>query len=307
MANFLLELREFESTECCFSSVTVAAKCLALWGPLGCPFFPGCPLWRTHSCIPKSSVCSKMLTSRGRKGLPETAPLARNAAFVLCPPLEIAEPAQLPTYPGRASPGACPNTGEQPLAGPPGPLNPPACVAWPTGQTSRWCIDREQMVSRRGKRASTMKPYWSYCSFYLLQPQLRSWGFSANNTHPPPRPPACPCPVIAACQCFCGESSASLHPACPALFPLLLKSSWKEGRPKGAHPFPTPHEPSTLSPLYPSPSCPLFHLAEGWGDCEAPLPQPDPLGHNIIVPHWVPLSSSSFCPLNLVYVHVCIK
>lgn len=141
MANFLLQLREFESTMCCFPSVTVAAKCLALWGPLVCPFFPGCPLSRAHSCIPKSSVCSKTLTSRGRKGLPETAPLARSAVFVLYPPLEIAETAWLSTYPGRASPGACPNTGEQPLAGPPGPpapLIPPPALP---GQQARQAGD----------------------------------------------------------------------------------------------------------------------------------------------------------------------
>lgn len=130
-----------------------------------------------------------MLTSRGRKGLPETAPPAWNAAFVLCPPLEIAEPARLPTYPAPPR-GSSPWLGPQP----PRPLNPPARVARPTGQTSRWCIDREQMVSRRGKRGSTMKPYWSYCSFYLLRLQLRAWGFSANNAHPPPAPRSPPAP-----------------------------------------------------------------------------------------------------------------
>lgn len=135
---FLQGLREFESAVCCFGSAAVAVKCLALWGPLGCPFFPGCPLWRAHSCIPKCSVCSKTLTSRGRKGLPETAPPAQNAAFVLCPPVEIAEPARPPVYPGRASPGACPSTGERPPAGPPAPLIPPPALP---GQQARQAGD----------------------------------------------------------------------------------------------------------------------------------------------------------------------
>lgn len=57
------------------------------------------------------------------------------------PPLERAEPARLPTYPGRASPGACPNTGAQPLAGPPGPpapLIPPPALP---GQQARQAGD----------------------------------------------------------------------------------------------------------------------------------------------------------------------
>lgn len=136
-ANFLLGLGEFESTVPCFPSVTVAAKCLALWGPLGCPFFPGCPLWRAHSCIPKSSACSKMLTSRGRKGLPETALLAINAAFVLCPPLEIAEPARPSHLPWVSLPRSLPQHGGAAPGWAPCPLNPPARVARPTGQTSR--------------------------------------------------------------------------------------------------------------------------------------------------------------------------
>lgn len=225
-----------------------------------------------------------MLTSRGRKGLPEAAPPAWNAAFVLCPPLEIVEPARLPTYPA-------PRRGSSPWLGPrpPRPLNPPARVARPTGQTSRWCIDREQMVSRRGKRGSTMKPYWSYCSFYLLRLQLGAWGFSANNVHPPPAPPLAPVPVIAA---FCGERSASLHPAhpAPALLPLLLKSCWKDRGPKGAHHLPTPHGVPTFSSLDLSPSCPLCHLAEGWGDCEGlSVPAWPTEAQHPSLPHWTPL------------------
>lgn len=78
-----------ESTVPCFSLVALAVTCLALRGPLCCLFFPEHLLWQAHSCIPKFSACSKTLTSRGRKRLPETAAMSRNALAVFCPPLPL--------------------------------------------------------------------------------------------------------------------------------------------------------------------------------------------------------------------------
>lgn len=78
-----------ESTVPCFSLVALVVMCLALRGPLCCLFFPEHLLWQAHSCIPKFSACSKTLTSRDRKRLPETAAMSRNALAVFCPPLPL--------------------------------------------------------------------------------------------------------------------------------------------------------------------------------------------------------------------------
>lgn len=310
MANFLLQLREFESTMCCFPSVTVAAKCLALWGPLVCPFFPGCPLSRAHSCIPKSSVCSKTLTSRGRKGLPETAPLARSAVFVLYPPLEIAEPAWLSTYPGRASPGACPNTGEQPLAGPPGPPAPLIPLPALPGQQARQAGDA--LTESRWSPAEVSGPQqWKHIDhiapfiFFSLNFGLEVSPLITRTL--PPGPRLTPCPVIAACQRFWGERSASLllaHSAVSSPAEILLEG----GKAKGCPPFPYSLWPFNLVSLVPLSLLPSFPFSRQmrrlWGP-SAPAWATEAQHHSL--PYWAPLSSSSFCPLTLVYVHVRIK
>lgn len=66
-------------------------------GPLCCPFFPrGIHCAGLIHASLKFRACSKTPTSRGRKGSsrPPTPPPARNTAFVLCLPLQIA---RLPT------------------------------------------------------------------------------------------------------------------------------------------------------------------------------------------------------------------
>lgn len=94
------------------------------------------------------------------------------------------------------------------------------------------------MVSRRGKRGSTMKPYWSYCSFSLLRLQLGSWGFAANNISPAPRSPFSH--HHSPSQHFLGERSPSSHSARLALavVPSLQKTPLQAGEIKGCPWFP---------------------------------------------------------------------
>lgn len=229
----------------CFGSVAVAVKCLALWGPLGCPFFPGCPLWQAHSCIPKPSVCSKTLTSRGRKGLPESAPPPpQNAAFVLCSPVEIAEPARPPTYGGRASPGACPSTGEQPLAGPPAPLIPPPALP---GQQARQAGDAltgsrwspaEVSGAQQCNHIDHIAPFIFFAFNFSLEvsPLIR-------RGLPPARPLA---GCMAAFRIFWGESEPSSRPPSSSSASSPAEILLEGGRAKEC---PTLHDLSTLSPL----------------------------------------------------------
>lgn len=116
----------------CFPLVALAVTCLALRGPLCCPFFPQRLLWQAHSCIPKSSACSKMPTSRSRKRLPETTVLSWSTLVVFCPPLPLCwklpcPEERLASHPDRPT-SSCPAVLGQPPGGPPAPRNLPACA-----------------------------------------------------------------------------------------------------------------------------------------------------------------------------------